>query len=102
MLSKEPRLVVSKCVAPVLRQGLVRFTADEYVRAETDFHMRQLIPTPNLYINSDQNPFLDVPPAFRNNEVNVLYVTDRQPVEQKDETLVTATSGQPRWPLARP
>ena len=87
MLSKEPRLVVSKCVAPVLRQGLVRFTADEYVRAETDFHMRQLIPTPNLYINSDQNPFLDVPPAFRNNEVNVLYVTDRQPVEQKDGTL---------------
>lgn len=37
-----------------------------------------LSPTPNLYLRSDENPFADVPEAFRNNQVDVLYVTDRR------------------------
>ena len=41
----------------------------------------ELVPTPNLYANSGQNPFADVPMVFRNNQVDVLYVTDRRRVE---------------------
>src|SRR5688572_28480631 len=37
----------------------------------------QLMPTPNLYAKNGVDPFPDVPPALRNNHVDVLYVTDR-------------------------
>lgn len=42
---------------------------------------RQLMPTPNLYVNSPADPFAEVEPAFQTNEVNVLYATDRLPVQ---------------------
>ena len=48
---------------------------------------RQLMPTPNVYVNSTSNPFANVPPEFRNNQVDVLYATDRQPMTQEDGTL---------------
>jgi len=38
-----------------------------------------LMPTPNLYARTPDNPFADVPPALRTNTVDVLYVTDREP-----------------------
>ena len=38
-----------------------------------------LMPTPNLYGHTPDNPFADVPPAFRTNTVDVLYLTDRAP-----------------------
>jgi esterase/lipase superfamily enzyme len=38
-----------------------------------------LMPTPNLYGHTTDNPFAAVPPAFRTNTVDVLYVTDRAP-----------------------
>jgi esterase/lipase superfamily enzyme len=38
-----------------------------------------LMPTPNLHRSASDNPFGDVPPAFRNNTVDVLYLTDRAP-----------------------
>jgi esterase/lipase superfamily enzyme len=38
-----------------------------------------LMPTPNLYSRTSDNPFADVPPAFRTNRVDVLYLTDRAP-----------------------
>jgi esterase/lipase superfamily enzyme len=38
-----------------------------------------LMPTPNLYGHTSDNPFADVPPAFRTNTVDVLYLTDRAP-----------------------
>lgn len=41
----------------------------------------ELVPTPNLYADSEVNPFADVPVEFRNNQVDVLYVTDRQRVD---------------------
>jgi hypothetical protein len=41
----------------------------------------ELVPTPNLYADSAVNPFEDVPVEFRNNQVDVLYVTDRQRVD---------------------
>ena len=44
----------------------------------------ELIPTPNLYVGSDVNPFAGVPEALQSNQVDVLYVTDRKP-EQDDE-----------------
>jgi esterase/lipase superfamily enzyme len=42
------------------------------------------MPTPNLYAGAKSNPFADVPPPFQNNLVDVLYATDRQPIEEKD------------------
>jgi len=38
-----------------------------------------LMPTPNLYGRTSDNPFADVPPAFRTSTVDVLYLTDRVP-----------------------
>src|SRR5947209_3729231 len=39
----------------------------------------QLMPTPNLYIGSQADPFAEVPPELQNNKVDVLYLTDRAP-----------------------
>ena len=36
-----------------------------------------LMPTPNLYALTPDNPFPDVPPGFRTSTVDVLYATDR-------------------------
>ncbi len=44
---------------------------------------QQLMPTPNLYARSNDNPFVDVPPALQSNRVEVLYATDRTPVQKK-------------------
>jgi esterase/lipase superfamily enzyme len=38
-----------------------------------------LMPTPNLYAHTPDNPFPDVPPALRTSTVDVVYVTDREP-----------------------
>lgn len=38
-----------------------------------------LMPTPNLYADGIVDPFIDVDPSLRNNKVEVLYLTDRQP-----------------------
>jgi esterase/lipase superfamily enzyme len=38
-----------------------------------------LMPTPNLYAGGQVDPFPDVPAAFQNNKVDVLYFTDRAP-----------------------
>jgi esterase/lipase superfamily enzyme len=39
----------------------------------------ELMPTPNLYSHTPDNPFADVPPALRGSRVDVVYATDRQP-----------------------
>lgn len=44
----------------------------------------ELVPTPNLYTHSQVNPFADVPVEFRNNQVDVLYVTDRRRVDGEE------------------
>ena len=36
-----------------------------------------LMPTPNLYSHTSDNPFAAVPPVFRTNTVDVFYATDR-------------------------
>src|SRR4051812_9710965 len=41
----------------------------------------ELMPTPNVYASGARDPFPDVPPDLRNNRVDVLYLTDRQPEE---------------------
>jgi hypothetical protein len=38
-----------------------------------------LMPTPNLYRHTSENPFAVVPPVFRTNTVDILYLTDRMP-----------------------
>ena len=43
----------------------------------------QLMPTPNLYSSGRGDPFDQVPADYRNNEVDVLYVTDRLPEVDK-------------------
>jgi esterase/lipase superfamily enzyme len=40
---------------------------------------RQLMPTPDLYAYAHDNAFDRVPADYRNNQVDVLYVTDRSP-----------------------
>lgn len=44
---------------------------------------RPLMPTPNLYIDGTVDPFPDVPVELQNNRVELLYITDRLPVEDK-------------------
>jgi esterase/lipase superfamily enzyme len=39
----------------------------------------ELMPTPNLYTRTSDNPFPDVPPALRTCTVDIVYVTDREP-----------------------
>lgn len=44
---------------------------------------RELMPTPNLYLYVEsKNPFADVPEEYRSSLVDVLYATDRIPVDQ--------------------
>ena len=38
---------------------------------------RELIPTPNLYLDPELAPFAKVPPELATNTVDLLYVTDR-------------------------
>ncbi|MCZ6690579.1 MAG: alpha/beta hydrolase [Planctomycetota bacterium] len=47
----------------------------------------ELMDTPTLFTKSKSNPFRDVPAEFRTNKVEVLYVTDRTPVEQEGSTV---------------
>ena len=49
----------------------------------------QLVPTPNLYLDSGVNPYEDVPSEFRNNQVDVLYVTDRRRVDGEEEGAIS-------------
>lgn len=49
---------------------------------------RQLMPTPNIFVGtSAMNPFADIPPKLQGTELDILYVTDRKPLDS------TATSG---------
>jgi esterase/lipase superfamily enzyme len=47
----------------------------------------RLMPTPNVYVQAQANPFADVAPPLRTNTVDVLYATDRQPVPGDDGLL---------------
>ena len=55
----------------------------------------QLMPTPNLYVQSSSSPFADIAPSLRTNTVDVLYATDRQPVRQQDGTLMYSNKRSP-------
>ena len=46
-----------------------------------------LMPTPNVYVQTQAQPFADVAPPLRTNTVDVLYATDRQPVPRDDGVL---------------
>ena len=48
---------------------------------------RQLMPTPNLYVNSSVDPFAEVVPAYQTNEVELLYATDRLPIQDNQGNL---------------
>jgi esterase/lipase superfamily enzyme len=45
---------------------------------------RLMMPTPNLYIDSKTDPYLDLPDELKNSEVELFYLTDRLP-EQDGE-----------------
>src|SRR6266480_2928892 len=47
-----------------------------------------LMPTPNLYAWGNFDPFKDIPPSLQNNRVEVLYVTDRVPVDTSPDHVV--------------
>ncbi|MBP7936988.1 MAG: alpha/beta hydrolase [Phycisphaerae bacterium] len=44
---------------------------------------QELMPTPNLYIGAKDNPFQAVPPALQSSRIEVIYATDRLPVQDK-------------------
>jgi esterase/lipase superfamily enzyme len=44
---------------------------------------QELMPTPNLYVQSKDNPFENVPQGLRSNRVEVIYATDRAPTQDK-------------------
>jgi esterase/lipase superfamily enzyme len=46
-----------------------------------------LMPTPNVYVQTQATPFADVAPPLRTNTVDVLYATDRKPVPQDESML---------------
>ena len=46
-----------------------------------------LMPTPNVYAQTQSHPFADVAPPLRTNTVDVLYATDRKPVPRDDGPL---------------
>jgi esterase/lipase superfamily enzyme len=48
---------------------------------------RELMPTPNLYVGSEENPFADVAPVYRTSSVELLYLTDRRPEETREGQL---------------
>jgi esterase/lipase superfamily enzyme len=56
-----------------------RFIAALFVLGLVGGCQHQLMPTPNLYSYAHDDAFDHVPPNYRNNEVDVLYVTDRLP-----------------------
>ena len=45
------------------------------------------MPTPNLFVDSEIDPFAKVACGFQSNEVEVFYVTDRVPETQSDGTI---------------
>lgn len=45
---------------------------------------QQLMPTPNMYLHTDANPFADVPPALQTSDIDVLFVTDRAETKDKN------------------
>jgi len=46
---------------------------------------RELMPTPNLYAGpSSPDPFAGIPPELRGTEVDILYATDRKPLEKEE------------------
>lgn len=47
-------------------------------------HRPTLAPSPNLYTDSDQTPFQNVPTSLRSSRIELLYATDRAPIVAKD------------------
>jgi esterase/lipase superfamily enzyme len=45
---------------------------------------RVLVPTPNLYVHAETDPYADVPPEFQTSAADILYATDRAPEGEKD------------------
>lgn len=45
---------------------------------------QQLMPTPNMYLHTDINPFAEVPPALQTSDIDVLFVTDRAETKDKN------------------
>jgi esterase/lipase superfamily enzyme len=47
----------------------------------------KLMPTPNLYTYTDDNPWADLSPELQGTTVDLLYMTDRNPIERPDGSL---------------
>ena len=47
----------------------------------------KLMPTPNLYVYADENPWAELPPELQTTTVDLLYVTDREPIERTDGSI---------------
>lgn len=56
---------------------------------------RNLMPTPNLYVGAEADPFAGVPEPFQQPWVDILYATDRVP-ETKDDGSLAYTAGRSR------
>jgi esterase/lipase superfamily enzyme len=47
----------------------------------------KLMPTPNLYVYADENPWAELPPELKSTTVDLFYYTDREPIEHKDGSI---------------
>ena len=48
---------------------------------------RTMMPTPNVYLDAENDYFSDVPSALKSTEVPLLYITDRTPEQETDGSL---------------
>jgi len=48
---------------------------------------RVMMPTPNVYVSSETQPFADIHPDLKSTEVPLFYVTDRRPEEDENGEL---------------
>ena len=59
-------------------------SASLFVLAVSAGCQRQLMPAPNIRVFTAENPWADLPPELRTTTVDLLYVTDREPIESSD------------------
>ena len=45
----------------------------------------ELMPTPNVYVNAEVDPFKDVPLALQGGKMDIFYITDRTPTTSGDQ-----------------
>ena len=59
-------------------------SASLFVLAVSAGCQRQMMPAPNIWVHTEANPWAALPPELQTTTVDLLYVTDREPIENAD------------------